>query len=137
MIKRFLTLPLVFAGLMLMAPGCDNGTTPPEPVLKLTFPVGGEIWHPNDSVTITWDEQSSKISSVDVYISVNDQMTWGNGVRDNASLCGSTSVPAGRKCLGWKIPSNVITSTTCYVRIWEYGTELYPSTNATAFTITP
>jgi hypothetical protein len=133
--SKMIAVSLTLCMSVLFFAGCkQDDPAGPTYDLKLTYPVGGEVWQAGDSVTITWEE-SANIGGVMVWLSTDNQKNWGNGVSNGVALNGSGRVMPGLKHFGWKIPANVQTGDTCFIWIHEYNTLSMESLNASPFKI--
>lgn len=102
-----------FQGLIKKAGGAKS--------LLLTSPNGSESWISGSSHDITWE--SSKIAELDLYYSIDNGSNW---------LLIEEKVDAALGSYSWTIP--VAISSTCLVKIIEYGGEIEDSSDA-VFTI--
>lgn len=89
--------------------------------LLLTSPNGSESWISGSSHDITWE--ASQIAELDLYYSIDNGSNW---------LLIEEKVDAGLGSYSWTIP--VAISSTCLVKIIEYGGETEDSSDA-VFTI--
>lgn len=70
--------------------------------MKLTYPVGGEAFAPQDSLYISWDWAGDPTGQLRVEYSIDNGNSW--------SLISDNVAPASRQYL-WHIPADIATST--------------------------
>lgn len=63
--------------------------------VQLTYPVGGESFEPNESVTVRWDAHGDA-TPFSLEYSINNGLTW-------TSV--ATSIPGGRRYFNWTVPN--------------------------------
>jgi hypothetical protein len=102
--------------------------SPATPVLTLATPVGGEKYTANTSNLISWNCNYLSATNVKLEYSTNSGTSW-------TTIIASTPTNATNGFYNWMVPNTP--STTCLVRVSDFGNAATNSVSPAVFTISP
>ncbi len=104
----------------------DAMVTDPKPTITVTYPNGGNVFSPGDTISVTWNYTGSIGDSVRVQYSTNNGGSWSYI---------SPSVYGALRMVSWIIPS--VSTTTALVRVYTKNDGTITDTSNGAFSIIP